>query len=411
MTDRFFDNAGTTRPPTPTILAWTLCLAVASLNIPGIAMADDPQKSVAEWVRDGNRLLEAGQFDKALEAYDRAQALHPESAKVAYNRGIALYKLGRFDEAETALQNALTPDARTLEADVKYNLGRTAQGAAMASKGDLQAALDQTKRAVGFYKDALQLRPNDADTRKNLGIAENQKQFLEKLIELAKQQQEQSQQNPDDQQNQDQNDSDSSAENEGGEGQKSDSKNGESEQDQNQQEQNQGSNSDSNNKEQSENKSGESESESKSDSEGQQGDKEQQNSKEADGQQDESKRDNTGNQGAQDQRSDEQIGEDQLKEAQARKAQAAEQMKNEQKPGEEGESGDEEALAQRMAQATTQSATSMPAETPLEMAQRISIDKANRLLQEARDKEAERRESLREARLSRLGRSNVEKDW
>ena len=92
---------------------------------------------------------------------------YPEAAEVAYNRGIALYNLGEFDKAETALQDALRPDDPELEAKAKYNLGRCAQAngleiaAKMQNPGEGETALNDLARAIRFYDEALKLMPED----------------------------------------------------------------------------------------------------------------------------------------------------------------------------------------------------------------------------------------------------------
>lgn len=375
-----------------TIVA-SMMIAALGLTSAKTARADnDAKRSGAQWVREGNRLLEAKDYGKALDAYDKAQQLLPESAKVSYNRGIALYELGRYDEAETALQNALRPDALPLEADAKYNLGRCAQAAAMSTKGDANAALNQTKRAVEFYKDALELRPDDRDTKKNLSIAEHQQKYLEKLIELARKQQQQNpqqqQQKQDDQNKQDEQKQDSQDQQQGG-----------GTQDQQQQS---GSKSNKDEKQDQQQQGKPSENEQQSEQEQQRGQESEQ--KESQSSQQE------GEQGQQDSRSDQKLGDDQLKERQAQQENATESGDEQQERKNEVEAAEEEQQAKMMS-AASQPATTMPAESPLEMEKRISVDKANRLLQQARDKEARRREALREARLRSMGRARVEKDW
>lgn len=390
--------------------------AAIAIGAAAVVHGEDARKTGPEWVREGNRLLQEKEYAKALDAYDQAQIALPESAKINYNRGIALYELGRYDEAQTALQNALRPDAIELEPDIKYNLGRSEQAAAMQTNGDMQKALDHTSRAIEFYNDALQLRPDDADTKKNLNIAETQQKFLKKLIELARQQQQpqqdQSKKNDsekDDQEKEDQQEKqDQQQQNSDGDKQDqqqpSDSKQGDDKQEQ------QGQESESESGKQDKSGDPSDKSDKDADSKEQQGEqKPPEQSPESGDQQDEQENKQDGRQ---DQRTDEQLGEDQLKEARAKAAQEkknAENAEDEHKDQDASDKKDEQEM--QAAQATSQSATSMPAETPLEMAKRISIDKANQLLQQARDNEARRREALREARLRQQGRANVDKDW
>jgi Ca-activated chloride channel homolog len=153
------------------------------------ARADDAARSGAELVKEGNKLLAEFRYADALAAYDKAAAQLPDSAAVAYNRGLALYRLGEYDQAEPAFQDALKTAPTELEAKAKYNLGRCAHESALAKKDKLDAAINDLGRAIRFYQDALQLDPNDQDARKNKELAERLRAFLEKKLEQQKKEQ------------------------------------------------------------------------------------------------------------------------------------------------------------------------------------------------------------------------------
>jgi len=157
------------------------------------ARADDAARSGAELVKEGNKLLTEYKYADALAAYDKAAEKLPDSAAVAYDRGIALYRLGEFDKAEPAFQDALKSANTELEAKAKYNLGRCAHGAALAKTDNLEAAINDLSRAIRFYQDALQLDPRDQDAQKNKDLAERLRAFLEKKLEQQKKEQQTSQ--------------------------------------------------------------------------------------------------------------------------------------------------------------------------------------------------------------------------
>jgi tetratricopeptide (TPR) repeat protein len=58
----------------------------------------------------GAFFLESGIPDAALEEFDRAARLTPGSAQIAANRGVALYMLGRTNEAANSFQHAIQLD-------------------------------------------------------------------------------------------------------------------------------------------------------------------------------------------------------------------------------------------------------------------------------------------------------------
>jgi Ca-activated chloride channel family protein len=169
--------------------AWVSAVGRATVVLTSLtvaAMGQDNVRLGAESVREGNRLLAETKYAEALAAYDRAAEQLPNSAAVAYDRGIALYRLGKFDDAERALQDALAGGDRELEARIKYNLGRSAHEAALGKRDKLEEAIHDLSRAIRFYEDALQSAPDDADARTNKDIAERLRVFLEKKREEQK---------------------------------------------------------------------------------------------------------------------------------------------------------------------------------------------------------------------------------
>lgn len=181
------------RLPSRVLLTSLACILFAASALAQDAPPREDPRSAAKLVTEGNKLLAGGNYAEALAAYDRAAELLPDSPEVAYNRGVALYRMEAYAQAEPALQNALRPGNPELEANAKYNLGRCAHAAALKQQENPEAAINDLSRAIRFYQDALQIAPEDPDASKNLGLAARLKTFLERRLEQQEQQQPSSQ--------------------------------------------------------------------------------------------------------------------------------------------------------------------------------------------------------------------------
>ena len=178
-------------PSQKAIAAAIMLLALPMLSGFDLLKRKDPN------IEEGNRLLAAGKAEDALKSFDRAVEQLPGEPIAHYDRGVALYQLGKFPEAQKeffrASEGGHDPG---LKADAYYNMGN--------------ALLKQQrgKDALDAYKHTLGLRPDDRRAKWNLELA------LRQMQEQQKQQQQKQQQdnkdNKDDkqQQAQDQQDAD-----------------------------------------------------------------------------------------------------------------------------------------------------------------------------------------------------------
>jgi len=109
-------------------------------------------------VERGKEAYDAGQYDEALRAFDEAKKEMPNNAAVEFNRGNALAKLGRLEEARDAFHRVGQMDQGDLRASDLYNLG------------NVWAQLGNTQEAIASYRRALTLDPKDAQARHNLEV-------------------------------------------------------------------------------------------------------------------------------------------------------------------------------------------------------------------------------------------------
>ncbi len=134
--------------------------------------------------REGRMEFEKGNHPQALAAFEQAARSRPSDPAAQFNLAAALYKNGKFDEA-AALYRGLTAPTSVIAPAARFNLGN-----ALYQKQDYPGA-------VAAYKDALRLRPGDADTTHNLELA---LRALQKQKQKQEQQQQQNQQQNNDQQ-------------------------------------------------------------------------------------------------------------------------------------------------------------------------------------------------------------------
>lgn len=127
---------------------------------------------VLSGVERGNRLYRAGKYAEAVAEYRDALRNGDDSPTLRYNLGTALLKVGRYQEAQEQLEAALDAVDPELREYVHYNLGqRYLEDARAAERQNPQAAPGLYDAAVEAYRQALRLRPGDADAKWNYELA------------------------------------------------------------------------------------------------------------------------------------------------------------------------------------------------------------------------------------------------
>ena len=126
-----------------------------------------PDDAIAQ-TRLGAALQAAGRLDEAVAHYRVALRVRPDYADAHYNLGNALFARGAFDEAATHFREVLRINPGDAGARSHLSEALSAQGGLLATQG-------KTEVAVAFLREALELKPDDADTCNNLGSALAQK--------------------------------------------------------------------------------------------------------------------------------------------------------------------------------------------------------------------------------------------
>ena len=159
-----------------------------------VAAADEPDARTL--VERANLAYANEDYATALEGYRQAEVTLPESPQLAYDRGLAHYRLRELAEARDYFNRALRTRDLELEAKAKFNLGNVAYASALQKLSDLQEAIDLLKTAIGQYRDTLELAPDDEDAKANIQTAHL---LIKDLLDKLKKQQEEQKQQQDDQ--------------------------------------------------------------------------------------------------------------------------------------------------------------------------------------------------------------------
>jgi Ca-activated chloride channel family protein len=109
-------------------------------------------------VRVGNEALTGGDAAAALSRYDAAERARGPHAEIDYDRGNALYRLGRTAEARDAWRRALERDRGALSSRALQNLGNGLD------------ALGDRDGAVTALRESLVRDPANDDARYNLEV-------------------------------------------------------------------------------------------------------------------------------------------------------------------------------------------------------------------------------------------------
>ena len=144
--------------------------------------------------RKANEAYRNGDYEKAIELYRQAIESNPEDARLHFNLGSALAKLGESEQAvrsfETAKQLMDDPEKKSM---ADYNAGTHLSEAEMYDE------------AVNFFRDALRNNPDDPDIKHNYEMSIRKQQEQEQEQEQNQDQEEdQDGENQENDQNQDQ---------------------------------------------------------------------------------------------------------------------------------------------------------------------------------------------------------------
>ncbi|MDD5187461.1 MAG: tetratricopeptide repeat protein, partial [Methanoregula sp.] len=110
---------------------------------------DKDPKNAPAWYNRGVALQRLRRYDEALASYDHAITVDPSNVSALYNKGVLLEELARFEEALAAYNHVISLDP--LDEKALYN------------KGVVLERLNRNTEALHAYNRALDIEPGDKD--------------------------------------------------------------------------------------------------------------------------------------------------------------------------------------------------------------------------------------------------------
>ncbi|MBC8218817.1 MAG: tetratricopeptide repeat protein [Planctomycetes bacterium] len=121
----------------------------------------------------GNTLYGQGNFNEAINKYDQALVESPEALQPRFNKANSYYRLDDLSQAMDLYREvAAESKDMGLVARAKYNLGNSYfQQGIKQRDSDLQKSIDKLKTAIGSWRGALDLEPQNKKAAKNIEVA------------------------------------------------------------------------------------------------------------------------------------------------------------------------------------------------------------------------------------------------
>ncbi len=159
--------------------------AVGMLLVPLTAFSD----TARDLVKKGNRAYAAGNYDKAIEAYEEATVNLPESPRIYFDKGAAYYQKKDYEKAINAFEQAALKSKDTaFEASSKFNMGLCwFRKAERQMDSDLNKALEACGTSIRHFQEALELNPELKEAAENIEMV---RLMMKSILDKKKKQEE-----------------------------------------------------------------------------------------------------------------------------------------------------------------------------------------------------------------------------
>ena len=111
----------------------------------------NPDQESEKWYREGVKYGDAKKYHEAIECYNKTIELNPKNYDALMYRGVDLYKIHRYDEAEQDLNQVIKNSADQQKIATAYK-----------NMGNLFYRQGELDKALKSYQKALTLQPNNS---------------------------------------------------------------------------------------------------------------------------------------------------------------------------------------------------------------------------------------------------------
>jgi hypothetical protein len=148
-------------------------------------------ESTENQVRKGNKKYAEGNYNEAINEYDQALVDKPDAMRPKFNKANSYYRLDDIAKAMDLYQEVATrAKDMNLVTKAKYNTGNCYfQRGSKQRDSDLNKALDDMKTSINFWRQVLDIEPDNKRAAKNIEVARlTIKDILDQLNKQKQQQ-------------------------------------------------------------------------------------------------------------------------------------------------------------------------------------------------------------------------------
>jgi tetratricopeptide (TPR) repeat protein len=174
-------------------LKFNILIFILLSLVSSAAIAESPRSLVDK----GNAFYEDGKFEEAVAEYDKAISLAPNATEPKFNKAKCKVKTDDIDGAIDLFKEvAVSTKGSELVARAKFNLGNAFfKRSESGHEGDIKKVVEDLKTAISFWRQVLDIEPENLNAAKNIEAAimrlqiiryvmEKQKELSEKIAKL-----------------------------------------------------------------------------------------------------------------------------------------------------------------------------------------------------------------------------------